>query len=172
MSTQTFFKVFLFLNNKRKTENNFSITTGPAHENDWPTIAFGLSNRAEGRGSGLARGSGPRPTWHSKGPRGDGHATPAFQAPWQRGSCQRADGRCRPRPGKKERALGLREDGEHEKVTQGDREGTGKPFPRRGQVRRRHDRRRRNRSRWLYLAQTVTLQRAPAVGERGGVMCA
>ena len=57
MSTQTFSKVFLFLNNKTKIENIFPITTGPAHENDWPTVAFGLSNRAEGKdrwpGSGL-----------------------------------------------------------------------------------------------------------------------
>ena len=42
MSTQTFSKVFLFPNNKRKTKNNFPITTGPAHGNDWPTAAFGL----------------------------------------------------------------------------------------------------------------------------------
>ena len=49
MSTQTFSKVFLFPNNKRKTENNFPITTGPAHGNDWPTAAFGLRNRAEER---------------------------------------------------------------------------------------------------------------------------
>ena len=49
MSTQTFSKVFLFPNNKRKTENIIPITTGPAHENDWPTVAFGLSNRAEGK---------------------------------------------------------------------------------------------------------------------------
>ena len=66
MSTQPFFKVFFFPNNKRKTENNFPITTGPAHGNDWPTAAFGLRNRAKGKGDGLARGSGPRPTWPSK----------------------------------------------------------------------------------------------------------
>jgi hypothetical protein len=34
MSTQTFSKVFLFLNNKRKTENIFLITAGPAHGNE------------------------------------------------------------------------------------------------------------------------------------------
>ena len=49
MSIQTFSKVFLFLNNKEKTENIFPITTGPAHGNDWPTAAFGLRNRAEGK---------------------------------------------------------------------------------------------------------------------------
>ena len=75
MSTQPFSKVFLFPNNKRKTENNFPITTGPAHGNDWPTAAFGLRNRAKGKGDGLARGSGPRPTWPSSA-EARRHATP------------------------------------------------------------------------------------------------
>ena len=169
MSTQTFSKVFIFPNNKRKTENIFPITTGPAHENDRPTVAFGLSNRAEGKER--RPGSGIRPKTDMAQQRAEGRQPRHASVPGAMAARQLPAGR-RPRPGKKEHTLGPREDGEHEKVTQGDREGTGKPFPRRGQVRRRHDRRRRNRSRWLYLAQTVTLQRAPGVGERGRVMCA
>ena len=65
MSTQTFSKVFLFPNNKRKPKSIFPITTGPARGNNWPTATFGLRNRAKGKGDSLARGSGPRPTWPS-----------------------------------------------------------------------------------------------------------
>ena len=171
MSTQTFSKVFLFPNNKRKTENNFPITTGPAHGNDWPTATFGLRNRAKGKGDGLAWCFGPRLTWPSSA-EVRRHATPAFQTPRRCGRCQRAACRYRPGLGKRACVLGPQEGGEPEQVTQWDGEGTEEALPRRGQARRRHDRRLRKRARPLYLAQMVSLQRAPGAGERGGATCA
>ena len=127
MSTQTFSKVFLFPNNKRKPKSIFPITTGPARGNNWPTATFGLRNRAKGKGGGLARSFGPRPSWPSSA-KARRHATPAFQAPWRCGRCQWAGGRCWPCPGKRTCAQGSQEGGEPEQATQRDGEGTGEAF--------------------------------------------
>jgi hypothetical protein len=47
MSTQTFSKVFLFPNNKRKTKNIFPITIGSAHGNE---LAHGCFRPEQPRG--------------------------------------------------------------------------------------------------------------------------
>ena len=143
MSTQIFSKVFLFPNNKRKPKSIFPITTGPARGNNWPTATFGLRKPSGGKGDGPARGSGPKPSWPSLA-EARCHTTPTFQAPRRCGRCQRAGGRCRPCPGKQACAQGPQEGDEPKQATQRDGEGTGGSFPRRGQARRRHDRRRRH----------------------------
>jgi hypothetical protein len=128
MSTQIFSKVFIFSNNKRKTENIFLITTGPAHGNGLahdrfrpgqPSGEKGATARleapAQGR-PGPAKGRGETATPRRR----SGHHGSAAAGRQPLSATTGHDGAC----------TGPREEGEHEKVTQEEREETGKSVPR------------------------------------------
>jgi hypothetical protein len=85
MSTQTFSKVFLFLNNKRKIENIFLITAGPAHGNELAHDRFWHEQPSGEKGATARLGLRPKADLAQWGP-GEKTAMPASMAPPQRGS--------------------------------------------------------------------------------------
>jgi hypothetical protein len=129
---------------KEKQKTFFLLLLGRPTETDWPTTAFGLGNRA-GR-KARRPGSRLRPKADLAQQRAEGRQPRHAGVPGTTAVRQRVDGRCRPRPGTAERARVHERKANTRRWLKRREKKRGSPFHARGQVRRHHDRRWRNRS--------------------------
>ena len=163
MSSQTFFKSFLFSNNKEKLKMKHPIATGSTCGN---LLAHGHFRpvRSERRGKAAWPGASAHGHLAQLG-QGEGHA--GAETSRRRGSASGAGGHYRPCQGKRASARGSQRVGECEQAARHGGEGGEGGVPRRPST----------VASWptaaklgkcATLAQKMAQPRAPSAGERGG----